>query len=164
MPAVRVRIITAMAAIALVIVACFPGGQVGGRAPDFHGISNWINSEPLTLAELKGTVVLVDFWTYTCVNCIRTMPHLKEWHAKYAEKGLVIVGVHSPEFEFEKLTENVANAAQDFGLDYPIAQDNDFATWRAYNNQFGLLNISWTKRARSATPILARANITRRKA
>ncbi len=136
MPAVKVRVTTAMAAIVLIIVACFPGGQVGGQAPDFQGISNWINSEPLTLAELKGKVVLVDFWTYTCVNCIRTMPHLKEWHAKYAEKGLVIVGVHSPEFEFEKVTENVANAAQDFGLNYPIAQDNDFATWRAYNNQF----------------------------
>ena len=136
MPKIRVRLATATAVMALVVIACFPGGQTGGRAPEFRGITNWINSEPLTLAGLEGKVVLVDFWTYTCVNCIRTMPYLKEWHAKYADKGLVIVGVHSPEFEFEKVTENVAAAAQNFGLEYPIAQDNDFATWRAYNNQF----------------------------
>ena len=85
---------------------------------------------------LQGQVVLIDFWTYTCVNCIRTMPYLKDWHAKYASKGLVIVGVHSPEFEFEKLTENVTQNAQDFGLEYPIAQDNDFETWRAFRNRF----------------------------
>jgi len=80
--------------------------------------------------------VLIDFWTYTCVNCIRTMPYLKDWHAKYASKGLVIVGVHSPEFEFEKLTENVAENARNLGLEYAIAQDNDFETWRAYRNRF----------------------------
>ena len=110
------------------------GGAVGGWAADFQGISNWINSEPLTLTGLQGKVVLVDFWTYTCVNCIRTLPYLKEWHAKYADKGLVIVGVHSPEFEFEKVTENVVQASNSFGLEYAIAQDNDFATWRAYSN------------------------------
>ncbi len=87
------------------------------------------------MKELRGKVVLIDFWTYTCVNCIRTMPYLKEWHDKYADKGLVIVGVHSPEFEFEKLTENVVDSAQDFGLSYPIAQDNDFGTWKAYDNR-----------------------------
>lgn len=133
---IKGRLVFATTLIALILVACFPAGQTGGRAPEFRGITNWINSEPLTLAELKGKVVLVDFWTYTCVNCIRTMPYLRDWHAKYADKGLVIVGVHSPEFEFEKVVENVASAAQDFGLTYPIAQDNDFATWRAYNNQF----------------------------
>jgi len=85
---------------------------------------------------LRGRVVLIDFWTYTCVNCIRTMPYLKDWHAKYASHGLVIVGVHSPEFNFEKLTENVAENARNFGLEYPIAQDNDFQTWRAYANRF----------------------------
>jgi len=87
------------------------------------------------MAELRGRVVLIDFWTYTCVNCIRTMPFLKDWHAKYADHGLVIVGVHSPEFEFEKLAENVAKNAFNFGLEYPIAQDNDFQTWRAYRNR-----------------------------
>ncbi len=136
MPMNRVRMAMAAAALALLFIACYPGGQSGGRAPEFQGITNWINSEPLTVAGLEGKVVLVDFWTYTCVNCIRTMPYLKEWHAKYADKGLVIIGVHSPEFEFEKATENVTAAAQDFGLAYPIAQDNNFATWRAYNNQF----------------------------
>ena len=118
------------------------GGQVGGPAADFQGISNWINSEPLTLDGLLGAgggrdakVVLVDFWTYTCVNCIRTLPYLKDWHDKYADSGLVIVGVHTPEFEFEHLTENVVAASESFGLGYPIAQDNDFATWKAYSNR-----------------------------
>ena len=112
------------------------GGRVGNRAPEFQGIVNWINSEPLTMEQLRGKVVLVDFWTYTCVNCIRTLPYLKEWHAKYADNGLVIVGVHAPEFEFEKLTHNVVNSANSFGLDYAIAQDNDFVTWKNYSNRF----------------------------
>ena len=111
-------------------------GPVGNNAPEFQGIHRWINSEPLSVEGLRGKVVLVDFWTYTCVNCIRTMPYLKEWHRKYADEGLIIVGVHAPEFEFEKSTENVIARADDFGLDYPIAQDNDFATWRAYNNLY----------------------------
>ena len=112
------------------------GGEVGDLAPEFQGISNWINSQPLTMAELRGQLVLIDIWTYTCVNCIRTLPYLKEWYAKYADKGLVIVGVHSPEFEFEKVTENVVRSAGEYGLGWPIAQDNDFHTWRAYNNRF----------------------------
>ena len=91
----------ATVALALLVIACYPGGQTGGRAPNFQGLTKRINSEPLTEAGLEGKVVPVDFWTYTCVNCIRTMPYLKDWHAKYADKGLVIVGVHSPEFEFE---------------------------------------------------------------
>ena len=112
------------------------GGEVGDLAPEFQGIVNWINSPPLTMEELRGQVVLIDIWTYTCVNCIRTFPYLKEWHAKYADKGLVIVGVHAPEFEFEKVTENVVRSAGEYGLGWPIAQDNDFHTWRAYNNRF----------------------------
>ena len=112
------------------------GGEVGNLAPEFQGITNWISSPPLTMEELRGEVVLIDFWTYTCVNCIRTFPYLKEWHAKYADKGLKIVGVHTPEFEFEKLTENVVRSAGEYGLGWPIAQDNDFGTWRAYSNRF----------------------------
>ena len=112
------------------------GGEVGDLAPEFRGVANWINSPPLTMKELRGQVVLIDIWTYTCVNCIRTLPFLKEWHAKYADKGLVIVGVHSPEFEFEKVTENVVRSAGEYGLGWPIAQDNDFHTWRAYNNRY----------------------------
>ena len=107
----------------------------GPVAPQLAGITGWINTEPFNLDEFRGQVVLVDFWTYTCVNCIRTLPFLKEWHDKYADLGLVIVGVHSPEFEFEKLTENVEAAAVDYGLKYPIVQDNDFRTWRAYSNR-----------------------------
>lgn len=106
------------------------------QAPGFQDEASWINSEPLTLEELRGQVVLVDFWTYTCINCIRTLPYLKEWHDKYSEQGLTIVGVHSPEFEFEKLLANVQQAASDYELEYPIIQDNDFAIWRAYNNRY----------------------------
>ena len=104
-------------------------------APELSGIVGWINTEPFTLVSLRGKVVLVDFWTYTCVNCIRTFPYLKQWYDKYAEQGLVIVGVHSPKFEFEKKQENVEAAVEQYGLEYPVAQDNDFMTWRAYNNR-----------------------------
>jgi len=85
---------------------------------------------------LKGKVVLVDFWTYTCINCIRTLPYVESWYKKYAGKGLVIVGVHTPEFEFEKVSDNVAKAIKDFGITYPVVQDNDYATWNAYSNQY----------------------------
>ena len=104
-------------------------------APEFAGISGWINSEPLRMAELRGKVVLIDFWTYTCINCIRTFPHLKEWHAKYADKGLVIVGVHSPEFLFETVRSKVEEAVSDFGIEYPVAQDNLLNTWQAFGNR-----------------------------
>ena len=110
-------------------------GAKGPLAPELAGITGWINSAPFALASLRGKVVLIDFWTYTCVNCIRTFPFLKEWYDKYADRGLVIVGVHSPEFEFEKKRANVEAAAQQYGLKWPIAQDNDFRTWRAFNNR-----------------------------
>ena len=102
---IAVVVIVAGALITAIFGITIASGAAS-RAPEFKGIANWINSPPLTMEELQGQVVLVDFWTYTCPNCIRAMPHLKDWHAKYASKGLVIVGVHSPEFEFEKLTEN----------------------------------------------------------
>ncbi len=103
---------------------------------EFDGIASWINSEPLTLDELRGNVVLVDFWTYSCINCIRTLPYVKSWHDKYADQGLVIIGMHSPEFSFEKERAGVIEAAKKFGLEYPIAQDNDFVTWRSFNNMY----------------------------
>ena len=106
------------------------------RAPELVGIESWINSEPLTLEGLRGKVVLIDFWTYTCVNCLRTLPFLKEWHAKYSDNGLVIIGVHAPEFEFEKVRQNVVDATVVDGIEWPVAQDNDFMTWRAYKNNF----------------------------
>ncbi len=108
----------------------------GYAAPDLVGITNWLNTEPLTLEELKGKVVLIDFWTYTCINCIRTFPHVQGWYEEYADDGLVIIGVHSPEFEFEKDPANVQQAITQYGLTYPVAQDNDFATWQAYNNRY----------------------------
>ncbi len=107
-----------------------------GTAPDFIAGGQWLNSPPLTMKELRGKVVLVDFWTYTCINCIRTLPYLRNWHAKYKDKGLVIVGVHTPEFEFEKSTTNVQKAIKDFSLEYPVIQDNNYATWNAYKNRY----------------------------
>lgn len=106
------------------------------RAPDFRGIDSWINSKPLHISDLKGKVVLVDFWTYSCINCIRTQPYLKGWYKLYHDSGFEIVGVHAPEFAFERVKRNVENAAKDAGLTYPIALDNSFATWNAYQNQY----------------------------
>lgn len=108
----------------------------GPVAPEIIPGGIWFNSKPLTIAELKGKVVIIDFWTYTCINCQRTLPYLKEWWKNYKDKGLVIIGVHSPEFEFEKDKNNLSKAITDFGLTYPIVQDNDFATWRAYENNY----------------------------
>lgn len=105
-------------------------------APELTGIQEWINSDPLTLEELKGKVVLIDFWTYSCINCIRTLPFINEWHQKYADDGLVIIGVHAPEFAFEQVPENVQQAVDDYEIEYPVALDNDFATWRAYSNRY----------------------------
>lgn len=106
------------------------------KAPDVIPGGVWFNSKPLTLDELKGKVVIIDFWTYSCINCQRTLPYLRSWYEKYKDKGLVIIGVHSPEFEFEKNEKNVAAAIKDFQLTYPVVQDNDFATWRAYDNRY----------------------------
>ena len=108
----------------------------GPLAAEPVGITGWINSDPLTLEQLKGKVVLVDFWTYTCVNCIRTFPYLKLWHSRYADDGLVILGIHTPEFEFEKDYYNVLEATEENGIAWPVAQDNDFETWNAYSNRF----------------------------
>ena len=112
------------------------GGAVGDNAPEFTGISEWLNSDALTIEELRGEVVLIDFWTYTCINCIRTMPYLRDWNEKYADSGLTMIGVHTPEFDFEKITENVNAASEELGVVWPVAQDNDFGTWRAYSNRF----------------------------
>ena len=105
-------------------------------APELVSDGNWFNSEPLTLQKLRGKVVLIDFWTYSCINCQRTLPYLRTWWEKYEQDGLVIIGVHAPEFEFEKNPDNVAQAIEDFELLYPIVQDNNFATWKAYKNRY----------------------------
>lgn len=106
------------------------------KAPDFVGIEHWLNSDPLTMEQLKGKVVLIDFWTYSCINCIRTLPYVTSWYEKYKDKGLVIVGVHTPEFAFEKDAKNVEDALKRFHITYPVAQDNDYATWNAYSNHY----------------------------
>jgi cytochrome c biogenesis protein CcdA/thiol-disulfide isomerase/thioredoxin len=110
-----------------------------GEAPEFMETQDWFNTpgnRPLTLASLRGRVVLVDFWTYTCINCIRTLPYLKAWDAAYRKEGLTIVGVETPEFPFERDATNVANAIDQFGLRYPVVQDNNMGTWNAYGNQY----------------------------
>ncbi len=111
-------------------------GGSNSPAPDLIPGGLWFNSPPLTLAGLRGKVVLVDFWTYTCINCIRTLPYIESWYEKYKDKGLVIIGVHTPEFEFEKNPDNLAKAIKDFKLTYPIMQDNNYATWNAYSNRY----------------------------
>ena len=105
-----------------------------GKAPDFAGISAWLNTKPLTLSSLHGKVVLVDFWTYSCINCLRTLPHLEAWDARYRKDGLVIVGVHTPEFAFEHVVSNVRDAVHRLGVHYPVAIDDDYGTWNAYQN------------------------------
>ncbi len=108
-------------------------------APEINDTGQqWINSEPFLLSDMReeGKVVLIDFWTYTCVNCIRTLPYIKTWHDKYADHGLVILGVHTPEFDFEKVYENVVAATEKFELKHPIVQDNDFNTWNAFRNRY----------------------------
>jgi cytochrome c biogenesis protein CcdA/thiol-disulfide isomerase/thioredoxin len=105
-------------------------------APEIRGIAQWINSEPLTLRQLRGKVVLVDFWTYSCINCLRTLPHLKAWDEAYRDDGLTIIGMHAPEFAFERVPDNVRTAVRKLGIRYPVALDNDFATWTAYANEY----------------------------
>lgn len=106
------------------------------EAPEFPAGLKWLNSPPLTLQGLRGKVVLIDFWEYTCVNCIRTFPYLKSWHEKYKDKGLVIIGVHTPEFEFAKEEANVAKGAKKFGLTWPMVNDRDFMVWRTWGNRY----------------------------
>lgn len=105
-------------------------------APAISGIDGWINSQPLDINELRGKVVLVDFWTYSCINCMRTLPYLNDWYTKYQKDGLVIIGVHTPEFDFEKEFSNVKNAVINDGIKYPVALDSHFVTWQNYNNMY----------------------------
>lgn len=107
------------------------------KAPELIGIAGYINApDNLTIASLRGKVVLLDIWTYTCINCIRTLPYIESWHEKYADDGLVIIGVHSPEFEFEKDYNNVLAAVEKYGLQYPVVLDSEHATWNAYQNRY----------------------------
>jgi len=109
---------------------------VEGTLPSLDGVVEWLNSPPLTAAALKGKVVLVDFWTYSCINCLRALPYVRAWAEKYKDQGLVVIGVHAPEFAFEKNIANVKKAVSDLKVDYPVAIDNNYAIWRAFNNQY----------------------------
>jgi thiol-disulfide isomerase/thioredoxin len=110
--------------------------RLESRLPGFEGATGWLNSAPLTAADLSGKVVLVDFWTYTCINWLRTLGYVRAWAEKYEDQGLVVVGVHTPEFPFEKDVDNVRWAAKDLRVEYPIALDSDYSVWRAFDNNY----------------------------
>src|SRR5262249_1159116 len=107
-----------------------------GEMPALRGATEWLNSSPLSPADLRGKVVLVEFWTYTCVNWRRTLPYVRAWAAKYKDQGLVVIGVHTPEFDFEKEVANVRWAVRDMDMDFPVAVDRDYAVWRAFRNEY----------------------------
>jgi thiol-disulfide isomerase/thioredoxin len=108
----------------------------GKALPDFQGIQQWLNSDPFPIADLKGKVVLIQFWTFACINCQRTLPHMTQWHRQYAEQGLKVVGIHTPEFAFEREPNNIKRALQQHQITYPVAIDNDYKIWKAYNNEY----------------------------
>jgi thiol-disulfide isomerase/thioredoxin len=106
-------------------------------APEFTGLTNWMNSDEIaSIKDLQGKVVLIDFWTYSCINCIRTLPYVKKWHKRYADQGLIVLGIHAPEFDFERKPKNVIQAIKDFEITYPVALDNGFKLWRSYRNRY----------------------------
>ena len=109
---------------------------IEGELPSLGGATEWLNSPALTAAGLRGKVVLIDVWTYTCINWLRSLPYVRAWAEKYKNQGLVVIGVHAPEFAFEKNIDNVRRAAKDMKVDYPIAIDNDYAIWRALKNEY----------------------------
>ena len=106
-------------------------------APEFTGLKNWINSSEIKrMRNLRGKIVLIDFWTFGCINCIHTLPHIQKWHKTYKDKGLVVIGIHAPEFDYERKLINVREAIYKYGLTLPVAIDNGFKLWRAYKNRF----------------------------
>ena len=107
-----------------------------GVMPPLSGAVEWLNSPPLTREGLKGKVVLIDFWTYSCINCLRSIPYVRAWAEKYKDQGLVVIGVHTPEFAFEKSVANVKNAVADLKIGYPVAIDSNYAIWRAFGNEY----------------------------
>jgi thiol-disulfide isomerase/thioredoxin len=130
----------AASAAVLTFAASPSGGDLAPGAapltPAFQNIEAWHNSPPLQLDALRGKVVLVDFWTYTCINCLNHLPYVKDWHAKYKDQGLVVVGVHTPEFAFEKSQQNVKDAIARLKIEHAVAQDNGYATWKSFRNQY----------------------------
>ena len=121
-----------------VLPAVRGAAQAGGRppAPEFVGVDGWLNTAaPLTVAGLRGKVALVDFWTYSCINCRRTVPYLNRWQGEYGRDGLQVIGIHTPEFGFERMRRNVEDSVREFGIRFPVGQDNGFRTWRAWSNR-----------------------------
>lgn len=110
--------------------------SVEGQMPSLDGAASWINSAPLNPQDLRGKVVLIDFWTYSCINCLRSLPYVKSWYQRYKDQGLVVIGVHTPEFAFEKQSENVSRAVRDLGIGYPVVLDNNYAIWQAFGNHY----------------------------
>src|SRR3954452_16385899 len=104
--------------------------------PSFNGATSWLNTQPLNLADLRGKVVLIDFWTYTCINWRRTLPYIREWASKYKDQGLVVVGVHTPEFSFEQNVENVSRAIRQMNIGYPVAMEKNFEIWQSFQNHY----------------------------
>ncbi len=141
---------------------------IEGELPSLGGATAWLNSPPLAAADLRGKVVLIDFWTYTCINWLRTLPYVRAWAEKYRDHAVVVIGVHTPEFSFEHDLENVRRAAKDMRIEYPIAIDNDYAIWSAFNNHYWpalyrTLRLpvvqSWTSRASMLPPRASRSII-----
>jgi thiol-disulfide isomerase/thioredoxin len=141
-----IRLALASLAVAVALVASWPGhwsttaraedAAAMAPAPDFVGIDHWFNSPPLSIADLRGKVVLVEFWTHECINCLHVLPHTKALYEKYAKDGLVVVGVHTPELDDERDPANVQAAIRRYGIAWPVAMDNGYQTWNAYGNQF----------------------------
>jgi len=132
------KTIVASLGLCLIMAGCLPGAaaEQPKNAPEFVGIDRWFNSQPLTMAGLRGKVVLVEFWTYECINCVHVLPHIKEWDERYRDQGLTIVGVHTPELDEEYDAANLRAAIARAGIRYPVAQDNGYRTWNAYGNSF----------------------------
>lgn len=136
----RIRTVVAAGALAAAALTGLATAEaqrlIPHAAPELTGIDRWLNSEPLTLQQLRGKVVLVDFWTATCINCIHTLPYVNAWYQQYKDQGLAVIGVHTPEYPFERDTDTVRTAISRYGIRYPVAQDNRYATWNAYGNQY----------------------------
>jgi thiol-disulfide isomerase/thioredoxin len=140
----NLRLILSVALFGLAAYACWPDVRAVPRdeasstmtAPEFAGVDQWLNTAPLSIEKLRGKVVLVEFWTYTCINCLHVLPHTQELYDRYRNDGLVVVGVHTPEYDEERVPANVAAAVKRLGITYPVAQDNGYATWNAYGNQY----------------------------
>jgi len=131
---------------------------VEGHLPGFDGASGWLNSPPLGAADLQGKIVLVDFWTYTCINWLRTLAYVRAWAEKYQDQRLVVVGVHTPEFPFERDVGNVREAVKALAVGYPVALDSEYAIWEAFANRFGRPGTSPTRKGESGTTNSARAD------